>query len=138
MRAKGLQLAVLAAGDHPQHIYEDLASLVTSSLAGFEPHQNRYPIQDHPVAVDWHLKHQSRNYYIFGVPSNDKAKNVVILLLELQKADAGPYLSFIVHEDMESLGSKERVFLTRNADKQYPKLADFVDKGQADILRFAA
>ena len=72
-----------------------------------------------------------------GVHSNDKAKNAAILLLEFQKANL-PFISLIVHEDMEELGRKERLYLTRNADKQYPSLNDFQETAPLDIPRLAS
>ena len=39
---------------------------------------------------------------------------------------------------MENLGDKDRTHLTRNADKQYPSLADFNDTGSSDIKRLAS
>ena len=47
------------------------------------------------------------------------------------------FTSLVVHEDMETLGKKERHFLTRNADKQYPVLADFRERSVQDIPRLA-
>ena len=64
------------------------------------------------------------NFYLFGVHSNDKAKNVALALLEYQMAKF-LFIGLVVHEEMEALGKKERIFLTRNADKQYPSLEDF-------------
>ena len=59
---------------------------------------------------------------------------MTISLLEFQKTAA--FISLIVHEDMEALGKKEHLYLTRNADTQYPVLDDFKEKGAEDIHRF--
>ncbi len=84
------------------------------------------------------MTHNSRIFYIFGVgDGNAKAKNVAVSLLEIQKT-APPFISLIVHEDMEALGKQERLYLTRNTDTQYPVLVDFKEKGAKDIRRFAA
>ena len=88
-------------------------------------------------SVDWTLTHNTRNFYLFGVLGNDKAKNVAITLLEFQKADL-PFISLVVHEDMEALGRRERQYLTRNADRQYPVLDDFKESVVSDLRRLAA
>ena len=68
---------------------------------------------------------------------NDKAKSVAIALLEIQKAQL-PFISLVVHEDMEELGRRERLYLTSNADTQYPTMNEFRDKAKSDIPRLAA
>ena len=61
-------------------------------------------------SVDWTLTHNRRDFYLFGVLGNDKAKNVAITLLEFQKVPL-PFISLVVHEDMESLGQKRTPIL---------------------------
>ena len=89
-----------------------------------------------PAGVDWSLRHNERDFYVFGIRGNDKAKNVAISLLEFQKARL-PFISLVVHEDIEELGRRERLYITRNADTQYPVLRDFQEKAADDIHRFA-
>ena len=75
-------------------------------------------------------------FYLFGVRGNDKAKNVTIALLEFQQAKLS-FISLVVHENIEDLGRRERQYLTKNADTQYPQLDDFVERAPADIARLA-
>ena len=117
--------------------YDDLEDYVTSELKEFSPSPDFAPMEDYPLSVDWHLRHNSRDLYVFGVLGNDKAKVVAIAMLEFQKALV-PFVSLVVHEDMEGLGKKERQYLTKNADKQYPILDDFRERALGDIHRFAA
>ena len=118
--------------------YEDLKDYTLTKLKAFNPKPDESPLADYDIiSVDWYLRHNNRNLYVFGVHSNDKAKNAAILLLEFQKAQL-PFISLIVHEDMEELGRKERLYLTRNADKQYPSLNDFQEKAPLDIPRLAS
>lgn len=118
--------------------YDDLEEYVTTQLTRFSPIADQTPIQESPIiSVDWSLTHNNRNFYLFGVRGNDKAKNVAIALLEIQKAQL-PFISLVVHEDMEELGRRERLYLTSNADTQYPTMNEFRDKATSDILRFAA
>lgn len=91
---------------------------------------------NYPISVDWQLTHNDRDFYVFGVRGNDKAKNVTIALLEFQKAGL-PFISLVIHEDIEELGSKETLMLMRNADRQYPALNDFRERASDDIPRLA-
>lgn len=115
--------------------YEDLKEYITSELRAYNPEPDEEPISGYDIiSVDWSMTCNNRNFYLFGVHSNDKAKNAAISLLELQKADL-PFMSLVVHEEMEDLGRKERTYLTKNADKQYPTLDDFREKSPRDIPR---
>ena len=117
--------------------YDDLKNYVTTNLTEFSPVANRTPLPDYPViSVDWSLTHNSRNLFLFGVGGDDKAKTVAIYLLEFKKALL-PFISVVVHEDMEELGRREKSYLTRNADKQYPDLDAFKGDVVGDIYRLA-
>ena len=116
--------------------YDDLGSYVNEGLVEFNPVKNMFPMDDYPISVDWSLTHNRRDFYLFGVLGNEKAKNVAISLLEFQKARL-PFFSLVVHESMGELGSREQLYLTKNADTQYPVLADFRERGLEDIYRFA-
>ena len=118
--------------------YDDLSNFITSNLTSYSPVASYTPLSNDLVfSVDWTLTHNKRDFYVFGVLGNDKAKNVAISLLEFQKASL-PFISLVVHEDMEDLGTKERRYLTRNADRQYPVLGDFKDGVMDDMRRIAA
>ena len=114
--------------------YDDLEDYITAEMTAYSPVPNQFPLPEYPVGVDWCLTHKSSSFYVFGVHSNDKAKNVALALLEFKQATL-LFISLVVHEDMEALGKKEHIYLTRNADKQYPGLADFQETGVKDITR---
>ena len=115
--------------------YDDLRSYVTTDLVRFTPTANYSPLDDYPIiSVDWSLAYNNRNLYLYGVRGNDKGKSVAICLLEFKKAQL-PFISLVVHDDMEELGRREKFYLTRNADKQYPDLDAFRDDGIEDIHR---
>lgn len=118
--------------------YEDLAQYTKKYLTKFEPQRNFSPLIDYEIiSVDWSLTYNNKKFYLFGVLNNDKAKNTAIALLECKKAKQS-FISLVVHENMEELGRNETAYLTKNADKQYPKLDDFQETGTADIERIAA
>ena len=117
--------------------YQDLENYTVTQLSAFDPQPDLSPIPDYDlITVDWTLKYNDRNMYLFGVRGNDKAKNAAIALLEIQKARL-PFISIVVHEDMEELGRRERMHLTRNADTQYPRLLDYTQRASDDIPRIA-
>ena len=113
---------------------ENLGLYITGELTEFHPVADISPILDYPISVDWSLTHQDRNFYVFGVRGNEKAKNVAIALLEFEK-ERLPFIGLVVHEDIEDLGRRERTYLTRNADTQYPQLDDFRQRRVSDIYR---
>lgn len=116
--------------------YDDLKTYIISDLERFSPTPEFAPIQNSPVSVDWALSHNNRSFYVFGVQNNMKARDVTIALLECRNAHM-PFISLVVHENMEDLGRKESFYLTKNADRQYPALVDFRESAPADIARFA-
>jgi hypothetical protein len=116
--------------------YEDLSEYIATELTQFSPVPDISPLPDYPITVDWSLTYNSRNFYLFGVRGNEKAKSVAISILECQQAQL-PFISLVVHEDIEDLGKRERLYLTKNADAQYPFLNDFMELGVADIERIA-
>lgn len=117
--------------------YDDLKAYVLSDLERFSPAEAVTPIEDYPAAsVDWALRHNDRAFYVFGVRGNNKANRTTIALLEFQKAKL-PFTSLVVHEDMDGLGRNERLYLTKNADHQYPALGDFKERAPDDIARLA-
>ena len=116
--------------------YDDLEAYITAEMTAFSPVAAQFPLLDYPVSVDWSLTLNSWNFYLFGVRGNDKAKVVALALLEFKQAKL-LFTSLVVHEDIEALGKKEQIFLTRNSDKQYPGLADFRATGGSDISRLA-
>ena len=117
--------------------YENLADYIVAELGSFAPAPDVSPLPDYPIRVDWRLTHNRRDFYVFGVRGNDKAKNVTIALLEFQKANLS-FISLVVHEDLEELGWKETRWLTANADTQYPALDDFRERAPHDIARLAS
>ena len=125
--------------------YDNLKKFVLKNLEEFNPKPDVKPLSDRSIKnretsvfkVDWSLKWKNRVFYLFGVLGSGKAKDSAITLLEFKKANL-PFISLIVHEDMQSLGNKERIYLTRNADKQYPGLNDFNQEGTKDIKRLAS
>lgn len=117
--------------------YDDLSDYITSTLTQFTPVPNRSPLPNYPIiSVDWTLTHSGRDFYVYGVRGNNKAKSVAISLLEFQKAEL-PFVSLVVHENIFDLGRKESTYLTKNADSQYPVLDDFRESVVPDIERIA-
>ena len=129
--------------------YEDLQSFIVKGLEEFNPQPDVTPLSDNKIKnnqdkqatslfkVDWSLSWKKRKFYVFGILGKNKVKDTTIALLEFKKAELS-FMSLAVHEDMQSLGDKELIYLTRNSDKQYPALSDFSETGVADIKRLAS
>ncbi len=117
---------------------EHLNEFVTAELGQYDPQKNIAPLPEsyNILTVDWRLTHRERNFYLFGVGGDNKAKTAAITLLEFQKAKL-PFLSLVVHENMEDLSVKPRTYLTKNADKQFPTLGDFREGAKDTIERMA-
>ena len=126
--------------------YKDLKDFVLKSLTEFNPQPDTAPLSqtetkitsgDEIIKADWSLKWKKHQFYLFGVLGNNKANHTAIALLEFKKAQL-PFISLVAYQDMQSLGNKEIIYLTRNADKQYPRLTDFNQEGIKDIKRLAS
>ncbi len=116
--------------------YEDLKKVILNDFNDFKPQPDIELIPE-IIKVDWKLEWKNHDFYLFGIVSKDKAHHAAIALLEFMKAEK-KFISLVVHENKDKLGSKEENYLTRNADKQYPKLNDFTSSGKNDIKRLAA
>ncbi len=121
--------------------YDDLNRFINTKFEAFNPEPDIIPLPDkkkdnNVFKVDWRLRWNTRCFYLFGVRGKDKAKESVISLLEFKRAKLH-FISLIVHEDIQNMGNKELIYLTRNADKQYPILNDFNDTGAEDMKRLA-
>lgn len=118
--------------------YEDLKDCTVVGLKKYTPVADVSPLPDYElIVVDWALKYNKKDIFLFGVKGNDKAKNAAISLLEFKQAKLN-FLSIIVHDDMDALGRKESGYLRRHADKQYGNLDEFREDAAADIERIAA
>ena len=117
--------------------YEDLGIYVRTDLADFAPQADYEPFEDAPIVrVDWSLTWNNRNLYLFGVRGNTKASSAALCLSEIKKSEL-QFIGIVVHSAMEDLGRRERFYLTRNADKQYPDFEAFKSDGVGDLKRIA-
>ncbi len=124
--------------------YKDLQNFVLKELEEFNPQPDVTPLSDNQeeketsvFKVDWSLNWKTRKFYVFGILESNKAKDTAIALLEFKKAEL-LFISLAVHKDMQNLGNRELIYLTRNSDKQYPNLTDFNQEGVKDIKRLAS
>ena len=118
--------------------YEMLEEFINQSLGKFNPRPKTYPIPNRDeLEVDFQFDIKNRPIYLFGIKDNAKARLSTISILEFQRAKI-PFRSFIVHEDFESLGRKDRSRITSAADKQFPSLDDFKEHAVEALEREAA
>jgi hypothetical protein len=118
--------------------YELLAEFIEQSLAKYHPRPSVLPIPTRDdLEVDFAFEITPRPIYLFGVRDTAKARLVAISCLEFQRAKL-PFKSFVVHEDFEELGRKDRNRITSAADKQFISLDDFKENAQQVLEREAA
>lgn len=118
--------------------FDEFKRTIEVDFKNFKPKSHVVPLKDYPVIeVDYSLEFQEKPFYIFGVNNKDKAKNSAIALLEFQKAKL-KFISIIIHENFEELPKKDQMYLTQNADKQFPTLKNFQENGFETITRLAA
>ena len=118
--------------------YEILTEFIEKSLRKYSPRASTFPLPDRDdLEVDFQFDIRPRPIFLFGVKDNTKARLATISCLEFQKAKI-PFKSFVVHEDFEDLGRKDRSRITSAADKQFPSLDDFKDKAEQFFEREAA
>jgi len=117
--------------------FEELSKFIESHLSDFHPYKNFKPLENYPeIEVDYSLSSSKKTFFLFGVNNKDNAKNVAIALLEFQKAKL-PFMSMVIHENINDLPKKEQTYLTQNADKQFPSLAYFKETGVNTLERLA-
>jgi len=117
--------------------YEKLDEFIISELERFKPKKKVIPLKDFPVLkVDYVFEFCKKPFYLFGVNNKEKAKNIAISLIEFQKAKLS-FISLIVHEDIQKLSDSDQVYLTQNADKQFPTFDIFRQFGCSTIERLS-
>jgi hypothetical protein len=118
--------------------YELLAEFIEQSLAKYHPRASVLPIPSRDdLEVDFAFEIAPRPVYLFGVRDTAKSRLAAISCLEFQRAKL-LFKSFVVHEDFEALGKKDRSRITSAADKQFISLEDFKDNAEQVLDREAA
>ena len=87
--------------------------------------------------MDYALLVAGRATYLFGVRDTAKARLVTISCLQFQLAKLA-FTSMVVHEDFDSLTSKDRSRITSAVDKQFPSLDDLQQNARAFLEREAS
>jgi len=105
--------------------YEMLGEFIEESLRQYHPRPNALPLPERDdLEVDYQFEMKPRPIFLFGVRDTAKARLAAISCLEFQR-NRIPFKSFVVHEDFENLGRKDRSRITSAADKQFISLEDF-------------
>lgn len=115
--------------------YEQLTEFVEEKLAKYHPRPRYLPIAARDdLEVDFEFAVHPRAVFLFGVRDATKARLATIACLEFQRAQL-PFRSFVVHEDFDTLGRKDRNRITSAADKQFVSLDDFRENARATLDR---
>ncbi len=102
---------------------------ITNNLQEYHPVKRYYPLGEDRTEyeVDWLFKVQPKPIFLFGVPTDLKAKNATIACQQFQMSGI-PFRSLIVHEEFESINRKDRARLTNVVDKQFASLDAFKEQ----------
>jgi len=114
---------------------EQVASLFFEYLSNYVNHEltkhfSKIEAQYHPTNEEYHvadyaiLDHPERPVYILGVKDNLQAARASAFCLKLE-TQKELYTSIAVHENPDSLSSRDRNALTNAVDKQYTSFNDF-------------
>jgi hypothetical protein len=105
--------------------YEDLAAYINEELPRYFPIGNYLPIPEREdLEVDFCFQIEPKKLFLFGVKDNPKARLVTISCLEYMRRNI-PFRSIAVHEDFDTLSSKDRRIITNVIDKQFTDINDF-------------
>lgn len=95
----------------------------------YEPTSESYFVVDYAI-----LDNPNRPVYILGIKDNLQAARASALCLRLANLQTH-HTSIAVHENQDSLSSRDRNALTNAVDKQYTSLLDFEQNGRNFISR---
>jgi len=117
--------------------YEFLSEAIRENLEGYAYETHVTPLDQHQeFDVDFVIETPRRPIYLYGVNNSDKARLVTIscqafLLSELK------FTSWVVHENFDELGNKDRSFLTNAVSKQFTNLDHFKSDSKRFLLNEA-
>ena len=115
--------------------YEMFAEFVRSGLTQFEPVGPYLPLADRDdLEVNFMIPSRHKPIFLFGSKDDSKAKLIAISCLEFLRNDVS-FRSVVVHENFESLTSRDRKIITNVVDKQFTDLDDFQKMGPEYLLR---
>jgi hypothetical protein len=105
--------------------YEILFGYVDNNLKKFQPEKDFIPIPKNPEdKVDIVFKAGKLPIYMFGVPNDNKAMDVVVSCQAFQLANLN-YKSVVVYENFEELSKKTRNRILRATDKPFMDFDQF-------------
>jgi len=112
--------------------YEFLTEAITENLKGYAYDTHVTPLAQHQeFDVDFVINTPRRPIYLYGVNNSDKARLVTISCQAFLLSDL-KFASWVVHENFDELGNKDRSFLTNAVSKQFTNLEHF----KTDSKRF--
>ena len=118
--------------------FEQLREVVQTRLSKYSPEPNFLPLPDHDeYEVDYRFNHRPKQVYLFGVNNQANARLATIALQEFVIKRLN-FWGAIVLEDLDNLGRKDRTRLLSAADKIFPTLDDFANKGAQFLEREGA
>lgn len=113
--------------------YDDLRYYILDELAEFNPTRNYTPpSSSRLVKIDWMLSYNQSKIFLFGVASKEKAKNVVISMLQSEKEKL-KYTGIVVYKNIKDLRKEDKIYLDDKSYRQYSGMVDFQTRVSSDI-----
>jgi hypothetical protein len=115
--------------------FEMLEEFITTGLARFGPRKSFYPLPEHEeYEVDYCFNGRPRPVYLFGV-NNPSTSRLAALSCQKFLLEKMTFRSLVVLEDLDVLGKKDQARLMAAADKEYPSLDAFKERGEEFLAR---
>lgn len=119
--------------------YNVVKDIIFKNFENLAPEESVVPLKNREeIVVDYVLRPNGHSpIYLYPVQGNQKAQNVIISLLSLQREKVS-FNGVVIHDDFESLPAKTQKFITNAADKQFADLENFKEFGEQYIVRLCA
>ena len=119
--------------------YENFEKFVFDTFSAYHPQKDVMPIKGRgEVKVDYVLQNEKqRPVYLYPVRGTERARLVVISLLNLQRENM-LFTGVVVHEDFESLPTTTQKFITNAADKQFTDFLQYRTDSEQYMRRIIA
>jgi len=73
--------------------------------------------------VDYHIQGQSREWYLFGIPTQHSAMRATIACYHYKKANVD-FESIAIYDKEESMSTKDTIPLNEIVDRHFPRIAE--------------
>lgn len=117
--------------------FEMVDDFIAKHLQEFNPQLRAMPLgrDDLEVTCAFHIK--PHPVYLYAVRGSAQARLAALVFLECQRAEM-MFKGYVVHDNFESLSTKDKSRITSAADKQFINFEDFRERSRSTLLRDVA